>query len=142
MGAGNGNSLIALNMDDDGFTESMVISNPTYSTYSNFYAIQEAGILESWKKPIIMISLKFDFQLGRGGGRVAGPQCRIMPLRGPTCKIARFQAGLKFPSWTECGNIKTPPQQLKVLDYVPKTYYKVSPPDFVNMNHRGWGLMF
>ena len=66
MGAGNGNSLIALNMDDDGFTESMVISNPTYSTYSNFYAIQEAGILESWKKPIIMISLKFDFQLGRG----------------------------------------------------------------------------
>ena len=26
-----------------------------------------------------------------------------MPLRGPTCKIARFQAGLKFPSWTECG---------------------------------------
>ena len=70
MGAGNGNSLIALNMDDDGFTESMVISNPTYS---NFYAIQEAGILESWKKPIIMISLKFDFQLGRGGGRVAGP---------------------------------------------------------------------
>ena len=30
---------------------------------------------------------------------------KIMPLRGPTCKIARFQAGLKFPSWTECGNI-------------------------------------
>ena len=29
----------------------------------------------------------------------------IMPLRGPTCKIARFQAELKFPSWTECGNI-------------------------------------
>ena len=28
----------------------------------------------------------------------------IMPLRGPTCKIARFQAELKFPSWTECGN--------------------------------------
>ena len=24
----------------------------------------------------------------------------IMPLRGPTCKFARFQAGLKFPSWT------------------------------------------
>ena len=38
-----------------------------------------------------------------GGGWVGGPQCRIMPLRGPTCKIARFQAGLKFPSWTECG---------------------------------------
>ena len=37
---------------------------------------------------------------------------------------------------------KTPHQQLKVLDYVPKTYYKVSPPDFVNMNHRGWGLVF
>ena len=35
---------------------------------------------------------------------VAGPHCIIMPLRGPTCKIARFQAGLKFPSWTECGN--------------------------------------
>ena len=28
----------------------------------------------------------------------------VMPLRGPTCKIARFQAELKFPSWTECGN--------------------------------------
>ena len=39
-----------------------------------------------------------------GGWWVGGPQCRIMPLRGPTCKIARFQAGLKFPSWTECGN--------------------------------------
>ena len=25
---------------------------------------------------------------------------KIMPLRGPTCKIARFQEGLKFPSWT------------------------------------------
>ena len=23
-----------------------------------------------------------------------------MPLCGPTCKIARFQAKLKFPSWT------------------------------------------
>ena len=34
---------------------------------------------------------------------VAGPHCIIMPLRGPTCKIARFQAVLKFPSWTECG---------------------------------------
>ena len=30
--------------------------------------------------------------------------CIIMPLRGPTCKIARFQAKLKFPSCTECGN--------------------------------------
>ena len=29
---------------------------------------------------------------------------KIMPLRGPTCKIARFQAELKFPSWAECGN--------------------------------------
>ena len=29
----------------------------------------------------------------------------IMPVRGPTWKIARFQAELKFPSWTECGNI-------------------------------------
>ena len=28
-----------------------------------------------------------------------------MPLRGPTCKIAIFQAGLKLPSWTDCGNI-------------------------------------
>ena len=26
---------------------------------------------------------------------------KIMPFRGPTCKIARFQAGLKFPSWTQ-----------------------------------------
>ena len=31
----------------------------------------------------------------------------VMPLRGPTCKIARFQAELKFPSWTECGNNMT-----------------------------------
>ena len=30
--------------------------------------------------------------------------CTIMPLRGPTCKIARFEAQLKFTSWTECGN--------------------------------------
>ena len=44
--------------------------------------------------------------------------------------------------WKSGICIKTPPQQLKVLDYVPKTYYKVSPPDFVNMNHRGWGLKF
>ena len=29
---------------------------------------------------------------------------KIMPLRGPTCKIARFKAELKFSSWTECGN--------------------------------------
>ena len=32
------------------------------------------------------------------------PSRKIMPLCGPTCKIARFQAELKFPSWTECGN--------------------------------------
>ena len=30
----------------------------------------------------------------------------VMPLRGPNCKIARFQAELKFPSWTECGKKK------------------------------------
>ena len=24
----------------------------------------------------------------------------IVPLRGPTCNIAKFQAMLKFPSWT------------------------------------------
>ena len=35
---------------------------------------------------------------------VAGPTYILQPLRGPTCKIARFQAELKFPSWTECGN--------------------------------------
>ena len=38
------------------------------------------------------------------GGWPAGPLCIIMPLCGPTCKFARFQAELKFPSWTECGN--------------------------------------
>ena len=27
----------------------------------------------------------------------------VMPLRGPTNMIARFQAELEFPSWTECG---------------------------------------
>ena len=43
-----------------------------------------------------------NFQLGRW---VGGSCCRIMPLRGPTCKFARFQAELKFPSWTEFGNI-------------------------------------
>ena len=42
-----------------------------------------------------------------------------MPLRGPTCKIARFQAGLKFPSWTECGKSK------KVTSEVEKTVVKV-----------------
>ena len=36
------------------------------------------------------------------GGWVANTYI-VMPLRGPTCKIARFQAELKFPSWTECG---------------------------------------
>ena len=43
-------------------------------------------------------------------GWVAGPPCIIMPLCGPTCKIARFQAGLKFPSWTECGKNQLFPQ--------------------------------
>ena len=38
------------------------------------------------------------------GGWVANTYI-VMPLRGPTCKIARFQAELEFPSWTECGNI-------------------------------------
>ena len=73
-----------------------------------------------WDIPQILASCigwKFHFQLGRGrvvaesmwwvgcGVYVlAGPHCIIMPLRGPTCKIARFQAELKFPSWTECGN--------------------------------------
>ena len=32
---------------------------------------------------------------------------------------------------------KTPHQQLKVLDYVPKTNYTASPPDFVNMTIEG-----
>ena len=36
---------------------------------------------------------------------VAGPTYILQPLRGPTCKIARIQAELKFPSWTECGKI-------------------------------------
>ena len=35
---------------------------------------------------------------------MGGSCCIIMPLRGPTCKIARFQAQLKFPSRTDCGN--------------------------------------
>ena len=30
----------------------------------------------------------------------------IMPLRGPTGKIARFQIKLKFTSGTKCGNKK------------------------------------
>ena len=33
-------------------------------------------------------------------GYVVVPRSKIIPLRGPTCKIARFQAKLKFPSWT------------------------------------------
>ena len=52
-------------------------------------------------------------------GSVAQPMCwvvirsKIMPLCGPTCKFARFQAGLKFPSWTRvwqkfvCGTLET-----------------------------------
>ena len=46
--------------------------------------------------------------VGWFGGWLGGNQvdkldpsvAKIMPLCGPTCKIARFQAGLKFPSWT------------------------------------------
>ena len=51
-----------------------------------------------------------DFQLrvirwvgGWVGGWVANTYI-VMPIRGPTCKIARFQAELKFPSWTEYDN--------------------------------------
>ena len=56
MGAGNGNSLIALNMDDDGFTESMVISNPTYSTVSfantNFLGLKVIPLLKQSSKKL------------------------------------------------------------------------------------------
>ena len=48
-----------------------------------------------------MFIIKF---LPSGGGWVV-PRLKIIPLCGPTCKIARFQAELKFPSWTKCGNI-------------------------------------
>ena len=46
------------------------------------------------------------------------PSRKIMPLRGPTCKIARFQAELKFPSWTECGK---------------KAYYKTKSKTKINL---------
>ena len=49
--------------------------------------------------------VEFSTRAGAGGWVVAGPQCKIMPLCGPTCKIARIQARLKFPSWTKCGKI-------------------------------------
>ena len=39
------------------------------------------------------------------GGWVGGFRYIIKPLRGPTCKLARFQAELKFPSWAECGKM-------------------------------------
>ena len=39
-------------------------------------------------------------------GWVGGCATNILqPFCGPICKIARFQAELRFPSWTECGNI-------------------------------------
>ena len=40
-----------------------------------------------------------------GVGWAGGTQSENMPLRGPTCEFARFQAEPKFPSWTECGNM-------------------------------------
>ena len=52
----------------------------------------------------LLYCIKVGFSTKAGVGWVADPHCRIMPLHGPTCKIARFQAELKFPSWTECGN--------------------------------------
>ena len=50
-----------------------------------------------------MTVIQFRPSGGWVGGRLDTSR-KIMPLRGPTCKIARFQAELKFPSWTECGN--------------------------------------
>ena len=43
---------------------------------------------------------KTNFDLAVVGGWVV-PRSKIIPLHGPTCKIARFQAGLKFPCWTK-----------------------------------------
>ena len=47
------------------------------------------------------------------GGWVANTYI-VMPLRGPTCKIARFQAELKFPNWTEFGKNKVPESDRRV----------------------------
>ena len=41
---------------------------------------------------------------GCSGGFVGGFRYIIKPLHGPTCKIARFKAELKFQNWNECGN--------------------------------------
>ena len=54
MFVGAGNSLMAYNMEDDGFTESLVISKPTYSTVSlantNFSGLKVITLLEQCSK--------------------------------------------------------------------------------------------
>merc|ERR1712237_292618 len=54
MLVGAGNSLMACNMEDAGFTESIVISNPTYSTLSlantNFSGLKVIPLLEQCSK--------------------------------------------------------------------------------------------
>ena len=46
-----------------------------------------------------------------------------MPLRGPTCKIARFQAGLNFPSWTECGKNSRPRDRNGLAPFSGQVYW-------------------
>ena len=48
------------------------------------------------KPPMVVIQFR-----PSGAGRwVGGYQSENNAQCGPTCKIARFQAGLKFPSWS------------------------------------------
>ena len=68
---------------------------------------------------------------------------------GPTCKIARFQEGLKFPSWTECGKtlaaegLKVSQYLCVVFQYILKTkasanvYHNPVPPPLVNLLPQG-----
>ena len=57
--------------------------------------------------------------LGKGTSSLLMPLAQlykytVKSLRGPTCKIARFQAELKFSSWIECGKtLKANPQILQ-----------------------------
>ena len=65
----------------------------------------------------------------------------VMPLHGPTCKIARFQVELKFPSWTECGNYAKMTfnffkQKLQMAALLVWIFY------FSNWKFRNWDLIF
>ena len=60
----------------------------------NFFLLRKIHV--TWT--ILEISSKIFFYIVTSGWVVIGS--KIMTLFSPTCKITRFQARLKFPSWT------------------------------------------